>query len=590
MVRRRSIGGGVSRGTGSLGASRIAVMKERQKPTAFELRWVVGWTLAGAILRLWRFDRLGMDHFDEGVYAQAVQWLLAPPRGGPVCDPGSIAYAPPGFTFAARCVALFLSDPAAAARAVSLFSGTLTIPAVAWFTRQIAGSRAAMAGAPIVAVAGPAVVFSRVGLTDATFLLAWIVVMAIGIWFLAKPSAAESVALGIAVGLAQWIKYNGWMSGVVVALAAVLNCLDPRTRAVGWRSIRWGILAAAVAAVVYAPWFEFVEEHGGYRALLEHHRSYVDGWRAWTSNWTSQQAQQIAIAGQLWGRLTWSSIGWAGAILGASFGLAADRRVWLAVVGFIGAGVFGLIPELGWWFGLAALPALLTSSRADHRLLGSWWLLMSAATPLYHPYARLWLPLSAAGWVMTGLVAGRLVEGPTEGALRLKPWIVVAVAGVAVHALILRDAMPLGGLLAPTDGLQRTVRQAFERMSRSTAGTIHVLGRPQILDEIAATSPDLTRSIRRLPGMDGLGQVTSPWDWLVVDDAVATGWTPEGLTGTINVQRWGIPMSAATLMDVDPEASNGQSHRITAGDAGVTAGGMPADRPCATLWIIEFGR
>ncbi len=40
-------------------------------------------------------------------------------------------------------------------------------------------------------------------------------------------------------------------------------------------------------------------------------------------------------------------------------------------------------------------------------MLGSWWILLSILTPFYHPYARLWMPLHAAGWL---LVAGLIVE------------------------------------------------------------------------------------------------------------------------------------------------------------------------------------
>ena len=39
----------------------------------------------------------------------------------------------------------------------------------------------------------------------------------------------------------------------------------------------WGSLAVLVAALVYGPWYRFVESHGGYAALMAHHRSYLSG-------------------------------------------------------------------------------------------------------------------------------------------------------------------------------------------------------------------------------------------------------------------------------------------------------------------------
>ena len=50
-------------------------------------------------------------------------------------------------------------------------------------------------------------------------------------------------------------------------------------------------------------------------------------------------------------------------------------------------------------------------------MLGTAWLVLSVLTPLYHPYARLWLTLHAAGWL---LIAGAIHElGPF--AARLHP-------------------------------------------------------------------------------------------------------------------------------------------------------------------------
>lgn len=48
------------------------------------------WTLVGGTLRLWSLRRLGLVHFDEGIYAIA---------GLVGLDPSVIPYAPPGFPF-----------------------------------------------------------------------------------------------------------------------------------------------------------------------------------------------------------------------------------------------------------------------------------------------------------------------------------------------------------------------------------------------------------------------------------------------------------------------------------------------------------
>src|SRR5208283_531684 len=113
--------------------------------------------------------------------------------------------------------------------------------------------------------------FSRVALTDASFLLFWILGLVCGQCFLERPRISSAIALGLSVGLAQWFKYNGWLLGMFVMLAAFLGILvdskerqRPRIRAL-WG---FGLLAALVAGATYWPWFSFVESHGGYAGLL----------------------------------------------------------------------------------------------------------------------------------------------------------------------------------------------------------------------------------------------------------------------------------------------------------------------------------
>ena len=63
----------------------------------------------------------------------------------------------------------------------------------------------------------------------------------------------------------------------------------------------WGILAALIAALVYWPWFAFVQSHGGYAVLLAHQRGYLGGFAAWPGDLAAQLAQARALAGgQIW--------------------------------------------------------------------------------------------------------------------------------------------------------------------------------------------------------------------------------------------------------------------------------------------------
>ncbi len=79
---------------------------------------------------------------------------------------------------------------------------------------------------------------------------------------------------------------------------------------------------------------------------------------------------------------------------------------------------------LDWWIGLASVGWLLFDPTPARRILGSWWLILSVMTPFYHPYARLWLPLEAAGWlvmadllVLLGSFSKSVTDEPRLGAV-----------------------------------------------------------------------------------------------------------------------------------------------------------------------------
>src|SRR5262249_51382521 len=182
--------------------------------------WVVAvLTMVGGVLRLWSFGRLGLVHFDEGVYALAGLWIFSP-KGLAGLDPTTISYAPPGFPFLIGLAYWCLGVVDVAAILVSIVPGTLTIPAIGWLAYRTFGRGAGAAAAALAALSGPHLAFSRMALTEASFLLGWIVAIAQGQRFLERPNLLQAVLLGLVVGIAQLFKYNGWLAGVLVALTA----------------------------------------------------------------------------------------------------------------------------------------------------------------------------------------------------------------------------------------------------------------------------------------------------------------------------------------------------------------------------------
>jgi 4-amino-4-deoxy-L-arabinose transferase-like glycosyltransferase len=524
-------------------------------------------TMLGAGLRLAGFGRLGLDHFDEGIYASAGMWSLSPGGLGGI-DPGLIPYAPPVYPVLVGLAFTLFAPTDRAAIAVSIVAGIAAVPIAAWLGRRMFGPGAGAAAAGLAAGSMAHLTFSRMALTDATFLLVWLLAIAAGGRFLERPGPWRAIALGLAVGVAQLVKYNGWLTGAIVAATALLGpalSAHERTRSRLVRTLGWGALAAVLAALVEWPWFRFVESHGGYAALLRHQRGYLDGPSSWLSNWLTQLRQLAALG---------SGMTVLGPILAlaALVGLAALAKGRLSgqVVGMVALALISLgllSASTTWWLGAALVIFLLRDESPCVRLVGVWWTVLSILTPLYHPYARLWLPLEAVGWLMGGLVIASILRWADTGVTRPSRAKAVALglamlAGWIVPGSIPPRPRPLpGGFAEPRDSLRTATSRIVARIPKEVQA-IQVLGRPAML---FYTTPLLGwRGIPsgRLPDSKAL-LVPGAGGWALVDAVLLR---QEGDTNTVLdrlLDRWEVvaeeptTLSKATLLDVDPSAAVG---------------------------------
>jgi hypothetical protein len=129
------------------------------------------------------------------------------------------------------------------------------------------------------------------------------------------------------------------------------------------------------------------------------------------ANWNAQIAQAHALSGApIWTGIAWAAAWIACGLVPRESGRSVARGAGY-VPGLVVCGAaFALLANLAWWAGLVTLPWLVFSRDPAKRMLGVWWLLLSLMTPFYHPYARLWLPTQAAGWILAAGVVSKLTE------------------------------------------------------------------------------------------------------------------------------------------------------------------------------------
>jgi dolichyl-phosphate-mannose-protein mannosyltransferase len=553
----------------------------RDADLARELWVVAALTLVGGLLRLWSFGRLGLVHFDEGIYALAGLWVFSP-RGLPGLDPTIIPYEPPGFPFLVGLAYALLGVGDTPAILVSIIASTLTIPAVGWVGYGTFGRGAGAAAAAFAAFSGPHIAFSRMALTDATFLLFWVVAIGLGQRFLERPGLLRAVMLGLSVGVAQLFKYNGWIAGVLVALSAVVWLLfrpDARTRTSLLTIWGWGLLAALLAAIVYWPWYRFVESHGGYAALLAHHRSYLGGISSWLGHLHVQLGQaKVLSAGAAWELFAGSLAGviTLAATRGRPHGLRRfPRRLfrmgYLAVIS--ATGLMGMVLVI-LFLGTIALSSKRLTIALIHLMTG--WFVLIVLTPFYHPYARLWLPVEAFDWILMGgafsviLVRSEPVVPRAAGVDTVQPPRVpiVALAVICVLAFFgigrehVSSSVRVPTMLGPSDSL----RQACQILSRDLPGdleSVRLYARPPVTFYLAGR-------IHLTPqrDLDHLFAPGDPRSWALLDMAMVRQelGARERLADLID--RWTVvrevstTLNLPTLLDIDPSAAtNGAGDR-----------------------------
>ena len=527
-----------------------------------EVALVGALTAVGLLIRLWGLGRLGLVHFDEGIYAIAGLWSLSP-RGLAGLDPVLIAYAPPGFPFLIGLAYSILGPGDVSAILVSIVMGTMTIPAAAWLARRTFGAGAGPPAATLAALSGLHVAFSRMALTDVSFLLCWVVGLIVAQRFVERPGAGSGIALGVAVGVAQLFKYSGWTLGAAVMLALPAVALGDefrRTKAYQARAWGFGLLGVVVALAIYAPWISFVENHGGYRALMAHHGGYVGSVGSWLPHWRVQLEELSALSGGF----PWNLAGWLTALgaaalmrLGSGSRPELARLALLALV--VGSGI--LAPTLLWWLGLAWLVAWERSAAPGRRLLGVAWLGLSILTPFYHPYARLWLPIQSLGWIAAaGLMAELLAPREPESKKVRARFSLVAACCLAALAqgLALMKTPSLAergaGLLAPSDSLRRAVAASLAELPEGASG-LRVLARPPATFYVggraeARVEPDLEALLR-----DGSGR------WALLDWAQLRQSSDAEEAAARLLEHWEkvgeqpTTLNLPTLLDIDPGAA-----------------------------------
>lgn len=459
---------------------------------------VVGMLLVALVVRCWKLEQVGLEHFDEGVYAFSGLWVLGVPF-----YTGQHYYAPPLLPGLIGIAYWLLGVSDHAAIAVSLAAGTVTVLLVWWVGRRWYGPAAGLAAGWLAALSDVHIAYSRMALTDVLLTL-WLV-LAIGCLRegLRRGSFRWAVAGGLATALAWNTKYNGWLPLVIALVPLVwagarsFAAHAPLPR----RALGCWLVAVGVALAGYLPWFDYVQHQpGGYARLVGHHSGYLVGWSGWSASFAQQAAHlghwdatanrlalPLAVIGAACcAPMAWRRDGWVVGLL-ALIVLAAGLQFSAITVALVLAGLFAAAHAgSGKARGrMAARPG--GSPDASAGLHVAWFFVLLLLTPFYTPYARLILPWLPAVWLAAGAATGRVLVPQITASVRScasqRPYgaraLLVGTAVIAVGSLVFR--FPESA--APTPAWRRTDR--YRTAARKIARRVPERGRVLVYAEPA---------------------------------------------------------------------------------------------------------
>ena len=366
------------------------------------------------LLRAWNFYLLGLDHYDEGIYALSGFWSLSS-HAVQAWYPFQKLFSPPGY-FGLIGLAYRLRGGASdsAAIGINILFGAATVAHAGWAGRRWFGPSCGLAAAILVAGNNFEIIFARTGLTDTLFAFLFLLTLALIAISLERNSFAWALLAGVAGGISWNVKYDGWLPAAIAFAGIVLLAVkrrrvdsDLKRNILVWATV------AGITVALFLPWVIYTQERlGGYLAVEAFHSKFVDF--NWFENLLAQVQAQFYLDGFL------SHVAPLAALLMA---IASDeggdskrwRSVGLVVAGFVlSVMVFGGV-------GTCIILAL-TGLHAAWRRGGTFGPILvcgvsflSLVIPLYTAYPRLLLPwilmiqiLAAAGIQVTLSAARRL--------------------------------------------------------------------------------------------------------------------------------------------------------------------------------------
>jgi hypothetical protein len=332
----------------------------------------LAWCAVAAWPRARDFDRLGLVHYDEGVYAESAASVRAG-KGFAAFHPQQALHAPPLTAVAGGLLARVCDVPASQGLILlSILCGAATVGLLYFGVARAVGTVGGCVAAIGVCWSGAHVLWSRTALTDAPHGLAFLAAVFAAARLARRPSFGAALGAGLAAAVALNVKYHvGWIALAAGACAAAPG-IFAADKAERRRLLVLWATAFFVAFLGVLPWAfsgaASVADAGG-SVATQHGRFFEP------AHWWRNLVAQLGYATKFPG------------------------PHWPAALGVLGLGGFA-----------AFVRKRDASPLSSGATLGYAAAALALVTPAYHPYPRLAVPFALC--VTAGI--GRVVGGWTD--------------------------------------------------------------------------------------------------------------------------------------------------------------------------------
>ncbi|MEZ6091639.1 MAG: hypothetical protein R3C05_27220 [Pirellulaceae bacterium] len=549
-------------------AEREAADEPAVSPSRFHAKFSTS-ALAGLSLTLialgLRFalpSRIAVEHFDAGVYASGA--YFPDEFGGEY--PARHYYAPPLLPTIVEPFVVISTllgsegEPWQPGPAIPvLFAGAFTVALIHRFATKNFSLTIGLSAGLLAATSDLHITLSREVLTDVpmlAFTVAAICLYAISgqRWGISDDgddgdkantswthtpmqSFGFAASAGAAAAVAWSFKYSGWLALAITAAgsaAYLIQFLITRQHSkvprVAKPMLLLWLTMSMTACLLWSPVLLGLQDVGGYAVVAENHAGYVRGFSQWFSTADQQLANLAALQSPI------GVLGFAASAVVIAGGTSLAVRFLVFAIGLGLACVVGVVPLAAAFAVVVVLQVvtslLFSSDNANRRnsaskasislpmwLLIGWFMGMTLATPIYHPYPRLALPWLAACWLLAPLgmkIVSDWIQTYAARNARFPSSTTVTCVGIAVCTLsvLVRPnvwtSWPAWDDRSQLAAVARKIATDVRPTGSTAIPTVFVYGEPALFFHLSATG-----QVAAWPIAGSLPEATDPNVYLV---------------------------------------------------------------------------